>query len=85
MSLWLRLPVGTSAPFVELANRHGVAVVSGSVLSDGGDADGWIRLTYARPAGISLCSDTYRLRYSENARCSAVRALSARPTFLSSI
>lgn len=48
VSLWARLPHGTSAPFAELARRHGVAVVAGTSLSAGGSVDEHIRITYGK-------------------------------------
>lgn len=52
LSVWARLPRGTSAPFVELARRRGVAVVAGVSLSVGGGADEHIRITYGKAPDV---------------------------------
>jgi DNA-binding transcriptional MocR family regulator len=48
LNLWLKLPRGTSTAFVEVAARHGVAVVPGAALSHRGDSDNCLRVVYAR-------------------------------------
>ncbi len=64
VALWLRMPRGASRPFVEVAARHGVAVVPGSALSPGGAGDHHLRValgpdpeTFA--AGIALLAEAW--------------------------
>ncbi|GAA2011087.1 PLP-dependent aminotransferase family protein [Nakamurella flavida] len=52
VTLWLRMPHGTSGPFAELARRHGVAVVAGDSLSADGAGDGFVRVCFGLPPAV---------------------------------
>lgn len=52
VSMWLHMPWGASGPFTELARRHGVAVVPGTLLSPGGHSDASIRLSLTAPPAV---------------------------------
>lgn len=73
LTLWVRLPSGLSEPLVEVALREGVAVVPGSLLSQHGAGDEFIRVTYARPPAefeegvrrLARAWETYRDRMAD--------------------
>lgn len=49
LTIWAKLPSGLSEPFAQTALRYGVAVAPGSMLSQGGAGDEFIRIAFARP------------------------------------
>ena len=66
--LWVRLPRGDAAEFSQMALRHGVAVVAGSVSSPDGSMTDWLRIPFVleRPAlteGVRRLAEAWE-RYS---------------------
>ncbi len=62
---WVRLPRGNAVAFSQLALRHGVAVVPGSVTSIDGGMTEYLRLPFAAPPevlveGLTRLADAYR-------------------------
>jgi DNA-binding transcriptional MocR family regulator len=49
LSLWVRLPDGSSAELAQFASRHGVLIAPGEVMSATGRFDGFARLPFDHP------------------------------------
>lgn len=49
ITAWIRIPVGDASAFAQVALRHGVAVVPGSLLSVSGGHGDHIRIAFERP------------------------------------
>ncbi|MGH3157713.1 MAG: PLP-dependent aminotransferase family protein, partial [Streptosporangiaceae bacterium] len=52
LSLWARLPDGSSAELAQFASRHGVLIAPGEVMSATGRFDGFVRLPFDHPAEL---------------------------------
>jgi len=50
--LWARFPLADTAPLVNLARRHGVRVVPGSIHTADKSPGPFIRIDVDRPAGL---------------------------------
>jgi DNA-binding transcriptional MocR family regulator len=48
LCLWVRLPHGSAAEFAQVALRHGVSVVAGSVASADGSFGDFVRLPFGQ-------------------------------------
>jgi DNA-binding transcriptional MocR family regulator len=46
LSVWARLPLGSSTELAQLASRHGVSIVPGTVMSAMGAFDEFVRLPF---------------------------------------
>lgn len=65
-SLWIRLPHGPAGDFVQLAQRHGVLVVSGATLSPDGANDDRLRLMFVhRPEVLAEGIQRLALAWAE--------------------
>jgi aspartate/methionine/tyrosine aminotransferase len=51
VSVWARLPDGSSAELAQVAHRHGVLIAPGSVMSSTGRSDEFIRLPFDHDTG----------------------------------
>ncbi|WP_198586867.1 aminotransferase-like domain-containing protein [Glycomyces xiaoerkulensis] len=52
LTIWVRMPRGTSEPFAEVAHRYGVLVATGESLSPSGQHSDCLRLSYAPPPEV---------------------------------
>jgi DNA-binding transcriptional MocR family regulator len=65
LSLWVRLPSGSSAELAQFASRAGVLIAPGEVMSPTGGFDGFVRLPFDHPdqtldAGITRLAMAWR-------------------------
>lgn len=70
LSLWARLPGGSSAELAQIASRHGVLIAPGEVMSPTGRFDGFVRLPFDHSAttleaGITRLAEAWRSYQTE--------------------
>ena len=56
VSLWVRLPRGTSAAYAQVTFRHGVEVIPGDVMSPAGGHGEYFRLPFTAPIDVLGCT-----------------------------
>jgi len=72
LSLWVRLPHGNANAFAQVALRHGVSVVPGTLASPGGGCEGHLRLPFVLDPG-AMREGVERLARAWNAYSPAAR------------
>jgi DNA-binding transcriptional MocR family regulator len=75
LSLWVKLPQGDANAFAQVALRHGVAVVPGTLASPGGGCADRLRIPYVLDAApMTKASSAWRMRGRRTRRIRAPAA-----------